>query len=189
MLKKHLLRDSKGMTLIELLGVLVIIGILFVVLNAAINSATDRAKVAGAQTDLRSMQTGVEYFKKLNSQLPLPTQLNKHSDIQFGTWTQAAKDGGYKDTTGFTAENPQTPVDPSAPNTFLARSDKLDPWGRPYGMIYENGSNLLYLVSSGPDGKLESDPLTTPGDDIVVVFYNNTGKDYDFIFNGSVVTP
>lgn len=76
--------NQKGMTLIELLGVIVIIGILFVVLNAAINASTDSAKLAGVKTDFRALQMGFEQQVRETGALPANEgDINKYIDMQF----------------------------------------------------------------------------------------------------------
>jgi len=101
-------RNEKGMTLIELLGVLVIIGILFVVLNSAINSSTDAAKLAGVKTDFRSIQMALEQQVREDSALPANAQkVNAYSDIQFGDGTLKGKDGSVLPTGQSDKETPQ----------------------------------------------------------------------------------
>lgn len=76
--------NQKGMTLIELLGVIVIIGILFVVLNAAINASTDSAKLAGIKTDFRALQMGFEQQVRETGELPKNVDdINKYIDMEF----------------------------------------------------------------------------------------------------------
>lgn len=76
--------NQKGMTLIELLGVIVIIGILFVVLNAAINASTDSARLAGVKTDFRALQMGFEQQVRETGELPKnEDDINKYIDMQF----------------------------------------------------------------------------------------------------------
>lgn len=160
--------DSRGMTLIELLGVIVIIGILFVVIGFAINKSQDSAKVAGAQTDLRSIQTSVEYYLKITSRIPTATQLSENSDFEFH-----AKNGqGFFDGSTLTPNDDGEYVVKSENGTsYVSFSDKKDPWGRPYMMV-RDGKKLL-IASAGPDGKLQSNPLTDEGDDVVLLIYNN----------------
>lgn len=160
--------DSKGMTLIELLGVIVIIGILFVVLSFAINRSQDSAKVAGAQTDLRSMQTSVEYFQKLTSQIPTAQQLSDRSDFHFHTSHAPTN----FDASGLSGDGWEYVINDNG-TSYLSFSDKKDPWGRPYVFVRDGDGRKLLLASAGPDGKLQSNPLTTSGDDVVLLIYNN----------------
>lgn len=90
--------NQKGMTLIELLGVIVIIGILFVVLNAAINASTDSAKLAGVKTDFRALQMGFEQQVRETGALPKnENEINKYIDMQFtnGVSDKLNPFGGY----------------------------------------------------------------------------------------------
>ena len=162
--------DSRGMTLIELLGVIVIIGILFVVIGFAINKSQDSAKVAGAQTDLRSIQTSVEYYQKLTSQLPTAEQVSQNSDFRFHTDHKPTNfdangldlmPGGWE----YIIDDNGT--------SYVSFSDKKDPWERPYVMVRDGDGKKLLIASAGPDGKLQSKPLTDAGDDVVLLIYNN----------------
>ena len=66
--KNNLLsKKRKAFTLIELLIVIAIIGILFIVLISKVNFATDKAKVAGVQTDFRSFQMAFDTVAKENA--------------------------------------------------------------------------------------------------------------------------
>ena len=65
--KNNLLsKKRKAFTLIELLIVIAIIGILFIVIVSKVDFATDKAKVAGVQTDFRSFQVAFDTVAKEN---------------------------------------------------------------------------------------------------------------------------
>lgn len=114
--------NQTGMTLIELLGVIVIIGILFVVLNAAINSSTDAAKLSGVKTDFRSFQMGFEQQVREDSALPASVaDINKYLDVQFA------------DASG------------------VLRSDKATPLGGTYVMEI-GASNVVIFADANGDG-------------------------------------
>lgn len=163
--------DSRGMTLIELLGVIVIIGILFVVIGFAINKSQDSAKVAGAQTDLRSIQTSVEYYLKITSRIPTATQLSENSDFEFHA--NNGRDFFDGDTFPIDTDTGEYVVKSENGTSYVSFSDKKDPWGRPYMMVRDEDGKKLLIVSAGPDYQLQSNPLTDAGDDVVLLIYNN----------------
>lgn len=117
--------NQKGMTLIELLGVIVIIGILFVVLNAAINASTDSAKLAGVKTDFRALQMGFEQQVRETGALPKSVdEINKYIDMQF---------------------------DASNNN----KSDKPTPLGGHYVFEYKSADNKVVIYADANDDGLQ----------------------------------
>lgn len=63
-------KDVRGLTLIEVLAVIAILGILFVLLIPRINVAGDKAKEAGVKTDFRSYEMSIEQVMMEQSGLP-----------------------------------------------------------------------------------------------------------------------
>jgi prepilin-type N-terminal cleavage/methylation domain-containing protein len=58
----HLQREERGMTLVELLVVLIILGLLAAIVIAAFTNQQDKARDADAKTHARSAQTAMESF-------------------------------------------------------------------------------------------------------------------------------
>lgn len=76
-----MLKNKKGMTLIELLAVIAIIAILFILLIPRINSAIDKSKISGVQTDLHSYEIAMRsYFMEHRGEAKSFEGLNKYLD-------------------------------------------------------------------------------------------------------------
>lgn len=124
---KKFFKNSKGMTLIELLAVIAIIAILFILLIPQIDSAIKKARLTGAQTDLHSYQIGAEsYMQETGGDEITNDGLNGYLDKVL----RAGTDG---------------------------TATKKDPWGNAYTITTnkEDTSNVPYIVvkSQGPDKK------------------------------------
>lgn len=181
-MKRVLLTNrNRGFTLIEMLTVVIIIGILFVVLIPRINFMTDSAKVAGVKTTMRSVQASMDTFQMTNTRLPKVADFNKTSDIQFGTNGQLGEESPLANTTD-TSVTPNLLIE-----SYVSYSiNQLDPWDRPYIMVREEVTPVnagvpigaskvtkIAVLSRGADGIMMPDPITTPGDDVVILFLDN----------------
>ena len=145
------LTHRKAFTLVELLVVIAIIGILFVVLISKVDFATDKAKTAGAQTDLRSYELaaytiGVEQ-QGFTSDLELLTeQLNKNLDPKL----HLNVDGEHITT------------------------EAKDPWGKEYRITYnepDSSRGQIIITSAGVDTKYDTE------DDINIIITYTVDED------------
>jgi len=111
-----------GFTLIELLVVIAIIGILASVVLASLSDSRDQAKVASAQTQMRSIHTAMEmlyndtllYPHKKGKYCPPFDGANNEVNLALSSSGLVATDGTYANWNG-----PYIP-------------EIIDPWGTPY---------------------------------------------------------
>jgi len=124
--------DSEaGLTLIEMLVVLVIIGVIagMIVMNVA--NRPDEARVTTARTDMRTISAALKMYRLDNGDYPTTEQ---------GLAALSTK--------------PATAPEPRnwSPDGYLERAP-LDPWQRPYVYRYPGSSGGFDLMSLGKDGK------------------------------------
>lgn len=92
-----IIREKKGMTLIELLAVIAIIAILFVLLIPQISSAIEKSRVTGVQVDLRDYQRGLQSYlmeneiedateEKINKELDKNLQFTANESKEKNPW-------------------------------------------------------------------------------------------------------
>lgn len=85
-----LLRNTtrRGFTLLELLVVIAIIGILSAVIFGNINAARENARDAKRISDIRNIQTALEYYIHIHGELPMPASYGEGSDSPhwWDTW-------------------------------------------------------------------------------------------------------
>ena len=145
------LTHRKAFTLVELLVVIAIIGILFVVLISKVDFATDKAKTAGAQTDLRSYELaaytiGVEQQGFTSDLELLAEQLNKNLDPKL----HLNVDGEHITT------------------------EAQDPWGKEYRITYnepDSSRGQIIITSAGVDTKYDTE------DDINIIITYTVDED------------
>lgn len=168
-------QDGKGFTLIELLVVIAIIGILASVVLSSLNDARESARVASAQTQLKSMHTAMEmlynatglYPHKKDKYCPPYDQSGNEISLSDSEAGMVATDGTYPNWDG-----------PYIPNV-------TDPWGTSYyfdedyrctagavgcGGIADSGTDSSVLVSCGPNKALSGDGCAYDDDNVVYVF-------------------
>ncbi len=120
-----------GVTLIEMMIVLVIIGIVAALVVPNVIGRPDEARVAVAEADLRTIAASLEMYRLDNRSYPTPEQgLGALSSMPSApplppNWVA----GGYL---------PQVP---------------LDPWGQAYGYRVAAGNAGFELLSYGADGQ------------------------------------
>ena len=151
-------------TLIELLIVICIISILFVVLISRVDFATDKARIAGAQNDIRALQTAVhkvalEDSKIVDDLTLLALRLNKNIDSELTVRVE---------------------------NNCL-KTNLTDPWGTYYKIQYDKPNNTqgqATIMSAGPDTT-----FYTKDDIVSVVSCNITKNGIDVIIKENVESP
>lgn len=146
---RKLLQSEKGMTLMEILVVIVIIGLLMGFLMPRFGGFTKSSQINAADTDLRVMKSGIQqhYIDSRDKDLTI-TEINQYSDFQVN---QVSANG----------------VNPIHFETVT----KKDPWGNPYQVFISNeGERYASFVSYGPDS-VKGVSSASPGDDIILVFY------------------
>jgi prepilin-type N-terminal cleavage/methylation domain-containing protein len=156
-------KTKKGFTLVELLVVIAIIAILFVVLISKVDFAADKAKEAGAQTDLRSMYLSMEMVAlEYAGYDPL---IDKNQE---GTIT------GYSKLASALNENLDRKLEVSIDeNGKITMSNKTkDPWKEEYHGLYVTGTDgkdrgCIIMFSNGPDLKFGTTPQVVNGELII----------------------
>ncbi len=125
------MRADGGVTLIEMMVVLVIIGIVAALIVPNVIGRPDEARVAVARTDLRTIAASLEMYRLDNRTYPTSAQgLRALSERPSQSPVPANwVDGGYL---------------PSVPQ---------DPWGRAYVYRAPGETGAYDLVSLGADGK------------------------------------
>lgn len=128
---KRYLKDRKGITLIEMMVVIVILGILATIIFTRVSDRPEQARRTKAQVEIRSMQTALELFKLDNGFYPSTEQ-------------------------GLEAlvEPPSTGKEPiSYPESGYIDKVPLDPWKNPYVYVCPGQYGDYDLESYGADGQ------------------------------------
>jgi general secretion pathway protein G len=118
---------KKGMTLIEIMVVVVILGIIATVVAANIGTKPDEARVKMTVAQLKILRGEVELFRADQHRLPerLDDLVHRPAYIEAKSWP----------TDGYRSEMP------------------LDGWGRPYEFRVPGSRASFDLISRGADGK------------------------------------
>ena len=129
MLRK--IRSEKGLTLIEILVVIVIIGLLIGFLLPNVNSFTKNSEVNVVESDLRLIKSSLQqhYVDKPDEKI---------------TKELLRKYLGY----------PAKVVSAAGVDPVLYQLEKKDPWGNPYQVLVGYDDEIFVLMQSlGPDAK------------------------------------
>ncbi len=120
---------QNGVTLIELMVVLAIIGVLAALIVPNVLGRADDARVTAARTDVGNLMQALKLYKLDNMRYPSPEQ---------GLQALVAK-----------------PVSEPVPVNWKPYLDKLpnDPWGRPYQYMNPGLKGEVDVLSLGADGK------------------------------------
>lgn len=88
-------KGKKGMTLIELLAVIAIIAILFILLIPTINSAIEKSRISGVQSDFHSYEVGARsYLMERGNDEKTEEDLNQYLDKALRFESGVAKEKG-----------------------------------------------------------------------------------------------
>jgi general secretion pathway protein G len=126
---KRTLTDQKGITLIEMMVVIVILGILATVIFTRVSDRPEQARRTKAQVEIRELQTSLELFKLDNGFYP--------------TTEQGLDALVSAPTTGKTPKH--------YPESGYLDKLPLDPWGSPYVYISPGLHGEYDLESYGAD--------------------------------------
>lgn len=123
--------SQRGLTLVELMVVIVIIGLISGIVVFNVLPAADKAAVATAQTDIKRLQTALTQYRLDNQSFP----------------TQAQGLGALV----------QQPQGLRRPERYqqggYIQSLPEDPWGNPYIYIYPGEFGEFDIISYGRDGR------------------------------------
>ncbi len=126
---KRLLIDQKGITLIEIMVVVVIIGILSTVIFTRVADRPEQARRTKAMTEIRAMQTSLELFKLDNGYYPSTEQ---GLDALVSTPTSGRIPSNY-------------------PESGYIEKLRNDPWQTPYVYISPGSHGDYDIESFGHD--------------------------------------
>lgn len=118
----------RGLTLIEIMVVVVIIGILGALIVPNVIGRADQARRTAVENDLRSIGATLDLYRLDNTQYPSTAQ---------GLQALVAKPSGYPEPRNYNPEG-------------YTRKLPTDPWGNPY--VYAAGEGGFELYSLGADG-------------------------------------
>lgn len=122
-------KGEVGLTLLEMIVVLVIIAIVAGLVTMNVVGRPDQARVTTTKTNLVTLSSALTTYRLDNGQYPTTTQ-------------------GLK----ALVEKPATPPLPTSwPDGGYVRTDPVDAWGNPY--VYESTGSSFTLKSLGRDGK------------------------------------
>ncbi len=128
------LRRLAGFTLIEIMAVVVIIGLLSTIVGAVVFSQVDKARVTTAQSQIKGLESALEFYRMDNARYPT-TEQGLQALVQRPNIEPIPKN--YR------------------PEGYLAKGRvPLDPWGNPYEYRSpgEHNPYSFDLWSWGADG-------------------------------------
>ena len=124
-------RTDSGVTLIEMMIVLVIIGIVAALVVPNVIGRPDEARVAVASADLRTISASLEMYRLDNRSYPTSTQ-------------------GLR---ALTDRPSDAPVPPNWAEGGYLPDVPTDPWGNAYAYVLAAGSAGYEIISLGADGQ------------------------------------
>lgn len=139
---------GRGFTLIELLTVIVIIAILVALLFPAIQGAIRKAEMGQAKADITAIATAVAAYK--NDYGRLPVVVGTTTDLTFAGGNASAINtlrGGALDTVNNPRQISYLAM-PTRKGALDSSGNLLDPWGKPYVLIYDSDYSGLIALSA-----------------------------------------
>lgn len=119
-----MVRNDRGFTIVELLIVIVVIGILAAITVVAFTGVQGRAKLAGMQSDMSTLNKAIQLYKAENGTYPITPSVN--NTYCNGGWC------GFDQATGdnfipglapkYIATTPQLPTSNPREETYVYRS-------------------------------------------------------------------
>ncbi|MBI2645994.1 MAG: type II secretion system major pseudopilin GspG [Deltaproteobacteria bacterium] len=129
---KHILQNSRGLTLIEIIVTMTIIAIFATIAFTQVGGYVGKARINAAKTQIKNFEQALELYKTDNDFFPT-TEQGLHALIA-------------PPTVGNVPEN-------YPPEGYLKKKDvPKDPWNTPYVYICEDGEKYS-ILSYGPDKK------------------------------------
>lgn len=119
-------------TLIELLVVVAIIGILASLLLPVLNKAREAARVAGAKSVIKQIDTACLTYLDQNGEYPADECVGYTSDVAFATETYLYQLMRRGTSSPYLGANLNDLRNSAGNNTVDATINLLDPWRRPY---------------------------------------------------------
>jgi general secretion pathway protein G len=122
---------QKGLTLVELMVVIVIIGLISGIVVFNVLPAADKAAVSTARTDISRLQTALTQYRLDNQSFP-----NQQQGLQaLVQRPQGLRRPERYQTGGYIQALPE------------------DPWGNPYQYVYPGSYGEFDIISYGRDGR------------------------------------
>jgi len=178
-------KETRGFTLIEIITVLAILSILASVLIPITIKNIDESRLTAAQKDTNAIATAIVNFHIDTKLWPVYTTYPGSENIYIletakggdatatgnGVWLSANSDYFFK----HLVDNETNPQYTNWRGPYLGEL-KTDPWGRRYyasvGSLWDNGGwgsgadpAQAWVISSGPDGNIDTDPKGTLNSD------------------------
>ncbi len=123
--------DNRGITLIEMMVVIIILGILATIIFTRVSDRPEQARRTKAQVEIRQLGTALELFKLDNGFYP-STEQGLEALVR-------------KPTTGRSPTN--------YPESGYMEKIPKDPWGNPYVYVCPGAHGEYDIFSYGPDGQ------------------------------------
>ena len=126
-----LAKKQRGLSLIELIVVIVIMGVLGTIILINVLPAADQSRVQTAKTNLLTLETALDQYRLDMGSYP-------SSDMGLQALTQ--RPGGLANSANY------------RPGGYIRKLPN-DPWGNPYQYIYPDDQGGFRLYSFGADGR------------------------------------
>lgn len=154
---------QRGLTMIEMMFVLLVIAIIIGISVPSLNSYLLKSKINEVEVDFRIMKSSISQYYLDNGDFEFKPSVPGEESSEVATLR------AYLDFDTELSGNNE--ADKSLKEYITV--NKLDPWKNPYVMnLVEGDMSFVLLLSYGPNGKkdLSSD---SAGDDIIMIYYNN----------------